>query len=91
MVDFYRGLAHEKIEFLGVSSDESEKTLRTFLAQFGMGWTQIREPFGGPVHKLYRVNGEPTYFLVGRAGEILESWVGSGQTTARVSKFLDQR
>ncbi|HEV8145628.1 MAG TPA: TlpA disulfide reductase family protein [Bryobacteraceae bacterium] len=91
MVEFYRTLAHDKIEFLGVSSDESESTLRKFLGEFAINWPQIQEPFEGPIHKLYRVAGEPTYILVGAGGEILDTWVGSGQTNTRVAKFLDAR
>lgn len=91
MVEFYRTLARDKIEFLGISSDESEATLRKFLGEFTIAWPQVREPFEGPIHKLYRVAGEPTYILVGRTGEILDSWVGSGQTTTRVGKFLEAR
>jgi hypothetical protein len=37
---------------------------------------------------MYRVNGEPTYFLFGPTGEILDTWVGSGQAVTRVKKFL---
>jgi hypothetical protein len=74
-----------------VSSDESESTLRKFLGEFGITWPQIQEPFEGPIHKLYRVSGEPTYILVGAGGEILDSWVGSGQTNTRVAKFLEAR
>ena len=91
MVKFYDGGAREAVEFLGVTSDESEKTLRAFLTELAIPWQQIREPFEGPLHKLYRISGEPTYFLIGRTGEILDTWEGSGQTAERVAKFLAVR
>lgn len=91
LVEFYRSLSRDKIDFVGISSDESESTLRKFLGEFAIEWPQIREPFEGPIHKLYRVSGEPTYILVGAGGEILDTWVGSGQTTTRVARFLQNR
>lgn len=88
MVELYRGLDRGKVEFLGVSSDESEATLRKFLGEFKFTWPQVREPFEGPIHQVYRVAAEPTYFLIGADGAIFDSWIGSGETTARVRKAL---
>jgi peroxiredoxin len=88
MVELYRGLNRDKIEFLGVSSDESEATLRKFLGEVKLTWPQVREPFEGPIHQVYRVATEPTYFLIGADGAIFDTWAGSGETTARVTKAL---
>jgi peroxiredoxin len=88
MVELYKGLNRDKIEFLGVSSDESEPTLRKFLGEFKLAWPQVREPFQGPIHQVYRVAAEPTYFLIGADGAIFDTWAGSGETTARVTKAL---
>jgi hypothetical protein len=88
MVELYKGLDRDKIEFLGVSSDESEATLRKFLGDFKLTWPQVREPFEGPIHQVYRVATEPTYFLIGADGAIFDTWAGSGETTARVTKAL---
>jgi peroxiredoxin len=88
MVELYKGLDRDKIEFLGVSSDESEATLREFLGEFKLTWPQVREPFEGPIHQVYRVAAEPTYFLIGADSSILDTWIGSGETTARVTKAL---
>jgi peroxiredoxin len=88
MVQLYRGLDHDKIEFLGVSSDESEATLRKFLGELKLTWPQVREPFEGPIHQAYRVAAESTYFLIGADGAIFDTWIGSGDTTARVTKAI---
>jgi peroxiredoxin len=88
MVELYKGLGRDKIEFLGVSSDESEATLRKFLGEVKLTWPQVREPFEGPIHQAYRVAGEPTYFLIGADSSIFDTWVGSGETTARMTKAL---
>jgi peroxiredoxin len=88
MVDLYRALDRDKIEFLGVSSDESAETLRKFLGELKLSWPQVREPFEGPIHQTYRVAAEPTYFLIGADGAIFDTWAGSGETTAHVTKAL---
>jgi peroxiredoxin len=88
MAAFYKETSREKLAFLGVSSDASEDELRAFLKEFSIPWPQIREPGEGAIHRMYRVKGEPTYFLFGPTGEILDTWVGSGQAVSRVGKFL---
>jgi hypothetical protein len=37
---------------------------------------------------MYRVRGEPTYYLFGPKGEILDTWVGGGMAVSRIKKFL---
>ncbi len=91
IVRFFNESARRKVSFLGVASDTSESTLRTFTKETGIAWPQIREPFEGPLHRLYRVTGEPTYFLIGPTGQMLDSWVGGGLAIARVSKVLESR
>lgn len=88
MVAFYKETSREKLAFLGVSDDESEDELRAFLKEFSMPWPQIREPGEGAVRRLYRVRGEPTYYLLGPKGEILDTWSGAGQAVSRIKKFL---
>jgi len=65
MAKFFNQSAHEKVAFLGISSDDSEDRLREFLKQTGISWPQIREPFEGAIHRSFRAEGEPTYFLLG--------------------------
>jgi thiol-disulfide isomerase/thioredoxin len=88
MVAFYKETSREKLAFLGVSSDASEDELRAFLKEFSIPWPQIREPWKGGIHRMYRVTGEPTYYLFGPKGEILDTWAGGGQAVSRVGKFL---
>jgi len=88
MVAFYKETSREKLAFLGVSEDESEDALRAFLKEFSIPWPQIREPWEGTIHRMYRVRGEPTYYLLGPKGEILDTWVGTGQAVSRIKKFL---
>jgi thiol-disulfide isomerase/thioredoxin len=88
MVAFYKETSREKLAFLGVSEDESEDALRAFLKEFSIPWPQIREPWEGAIHRLYRVRGMPTYYLLGPKGEILDTWAVGGEAVSRVKKFL---
>ena len=87
-VAFYQTAPRDKIEFLGISSDESAATLAAFQKEFGMTWPQIREPSEGPIHRLYRVNEEPTYYLVDSNGEIVDKWTGGDEAVERLTKAL---
>ena len=90
MAAFYKETSREELVFVGVSSDKSEDELRAFLKEFSIPWPQIREPWEGAIHRMYRVRGEPTYYLIGPKGEILDTWVGRGQVVSRIKKFLAQ-
>lgn len=91
MVRFYKNTMRDKLDFLGISDDVSETLLRSFLNEFGMKWPQIRDPIDGALHRLYRISGIPAYYLIGPTGQILETWVGSGETVARVSKYVSPK
>jgi thiol-disulfide isomerase/thioredoxin len=91
MVKFYKNTMRDRLDFLGITDDVSETTLRSFLNEFGMKWPQIRDPIDGTLHRLYRISGIPAYYLIGPTGQILETWVGSGETVARVSKYVSAR
>jgi thiol-disulfide isomerase/thioredoxin len=87
-VAFYNTASRDKIEFLGISSDESDATLAAFQKKFGMTGPQIREPFEGPIHHLYRVDSEPTYYLIDPNGAIVDKWIGGGMAVERLTKAL---
>jgi peroxiredoxin len=55
---------------LGISPDAPE-LIRSSAAQFGDAWPQIAEPIDGQITTLYRVNGLPTHYLIGRGGKIV--------------------
>ena len=91
MVKFFNETVRQQVAFLGVSSDVSETRLRDFLEEMSISWPQIREPWEGEMHRTYRAEGEPTYFLLGPKAEILDSWVGGGLAIDRVSRYLKPR
>jgi thiol-disulfide isomerase/thioredoxin len=84
----YDKLPRSRFEIVGVSSDESEEVLNKYLAEFAILWPECREPFEGPVHHLLRIDGEPTYFLLSRNGEILDHWVGVGSAISKIETAL---
>jgi thiol-disulfide isomerase/thioredoxin len=88
MAELYKTIDRGKVDFLGISSDASKETLQAFLDEFKLAWPQVQEPFEGPIHQLYRVAGEPTYFLIGPGGDIVDTWMGSGQTKERLQKVV---
>ena len=84
----YDKLPRSRFDILGVTSDESEEVLKKYLAEFAIAWPECRESYEGPVHRLLRIDGEPTYFLLSKDGEILDHWVGSGSTISKIEAPL---
>jgi thiol-disulfide isomerase/thioredoxin len=58
-------------EIIGVDSGDTKEKLVAFLADKKMTWPQTMESDKGPLATLFRVNGWPTYFLVGRDGKFV--------------------
>jgi thiol-disulfide isomerase/thioredoxin len=81
-------VSRERFTILGVTSDDSLETLHKYLAEFSIAWPQCREPDSGSVHEIMRVEGIPAYFLVAKNGEIVDQWVGSGNSVKRIETAL---
>lgn len=84
----YDKLPRSRFDIIGVSSDESEEVLKKYLFEFAITWPECRESYEGPVRRLLRIEGEPTYFLLSRNGEILDHWVGSGSAVSKIEAKL---
>lgn len=84
----YDKLPRSRFEILGISSDESEQVLKKYLAKFTIPWPECREAYEGPVHRLMRIDAEPTYFLLSKDGEILDHWVGAGSAISKIEAAL---
>lgn len=82
-------LPRARFNIVGVTSDESLDTLRKYLAEFSIAWPECREPDTGPVHQIMRIEGIPAYFLIAKDGEIVDQWVGSGNSVKRIETALD--
>lgn len=81
-------LPREQFNIVGVTSDESLDILRKYLGEFSIAWPECREPDAGPVHQIMRIEGIPAYFLVAKNGEIVDQWVGSGNSVKRIEAAL---
>ena len=81
-------LPRSRFDILGVSSDESQEVLKKYLAKFAIAWPECHESYEGPVHSLLRIEGEPTYFLLSKDGEILDHWFGSGPAMSKIEAAL---
>ncbi|HEX2225454.1 MAG TPA: TlpA disulfide reductase family protein [Thermoanaerobaculia bacterium] len=71
LVEIHRRFRARGFEVLGVNSVDKPETAREFAAEHGTTWPQILEGREAPVHRLYRVEARPTYYLIGRDGKIV--------------------
>ena len=84
----YDRFPRSRFDIVGITSDESEEVLKKYLAEFAIEWPECREPDDGRVHRLMRIEGYPTYFLLSKDGQILDQWVGSGSTISKIEAAL---
>ena len=62
---------HEKgFEVIGIHMGNEMAALRKFIAEKGMPWSQSIEEERGALHRLFRVDRWPTYYLIGKDGTI---------------------
>lgn len=71
LVAIHRRFRRQGFEVLGVNSEDKPEKAREFAAEHGTTWPQILEGKEAPVHRLYRVEGRPTYYLIDRDGRIV--------------------
>ena len=57
--------------------------LRRFIAEQGMTWAQSIEEERGAIHRLFRVDGWPTYYLIGKDGTIRANSLRPGDELIR--------
>lgn len=71
LAEIHRRFRARGFEVLGVNSEDKPEKAREFAAEHGTIWPQILEGKEAPVHRLYRVEGRPAYYLIGRDGKIV--------------------
>ena len=84
----YESIPRDRLKVLGISSDESPSQLQNFLEEFSVPWAESMELADGPLHRTFRVEANPTYFLLAKNGRILDRWVGGGQAVKRIEAAL---
>jgi peroxiredoxin len=71
LASIYQKLHEKGFEVIGIHMGNQIAALREFIAEKGMTWAQAVEEDRGTLHRLFRVDGWPTYYLIGKDGTIL--------------------
>ncbi len=88
LVEVYEKLHAQGFDILGVDSNDAEEKLRAFMTEKKMPWAQTMEAEQGQIHKLYRIVGWPTYYLIGRDGHIIANQIKEDELLSVVAKGL---
>jgi peroxiredoxin len=85
----YRTLAPRGLVVLGVSADEDEAALLSFLKRVPVTFPVLRDPGGRVAGSRYRATGYPSTFVIDGAGVIREVFLGPVQwdTPAALDHF----
>ena len=67
----YQKLKEKGFEVIGIHMGKEEGAIRKFIGEKGMSWAQTSEEERGVLHRLFRVDGWPTYYLLGKDGRIV--------------------
>ena len=80
-------------EVLGIDAGDKRDKLDAFLAEKKIPWMQTMEDDDGPIATLYRVEGWPSYFLIGPDGRIVAAVPNGGEIdlNAELAKLLPAR
>lgn len=79
LVAAYKKLHAVGFEIVGVHMGVETTNVRKFIAARGMSWRQTLEKENGPLHRLFRVDAWPTYYLVGKDGVLLANDLRAGE------------
>jgi len=63
---------HERgLEIFGIHNGLDTDSVKAFIAKYDMHWTHALETEDGTLHRMFRIQGWPTYYLIGSDGTIL--------------------
>lgn len=88
LVSAYRRLRGRGFEIIGINGGDEEADFKSFTAEQGMTWPQVREDMGGPVQKLFRVESFPAYFLIDGEGKIIANSIKPGELIGEIERSL---
>lgn len=83
LASIYKKLHENGFAVIGIHMGNAIAALREFIAEKGMTWAQAIEEARGTLHQLFRVNGWPTYYLIGKDGTILANDLRPGDELIR--------
>jgi peroxiredoxin len=67
----YRRFKDRGFEVIGINEGDEVPELKAFIEKHQMPWPQIRQAITEGLGNLYKVQGLPTYFLIGRDGKLV--------------------
>ena len=91
LVALYGTYRERGFEIVGIDALDTREKVSAFIAEHKMAWAQTMEPEKGPIQTLYRVNGFPTYFIIGRDGTIVAAGTGNTDLDREVRAALGGR
>ncbi len=69
--NLYERVNKDKVEFIGVISDSSVRTIDKLIQKYGITWPQVFSDATNPINKAYGIIGSPTTFLINPDGIII--------------------
>lgn len=92
LVTTYQQLHKKGFEIIGIHNGKDTSTVRKFISERGMNWTQTIEEESGAIQRLFRINGWPTYYLIGKDGNILTNNLRPGESlTKEIEKQFQEK
>lgn len=88
LVGIYQKYSNLGFDIIGIDCGDTDEKLRKFISEKNMSWPQTREQEGGPIHRIYRVVGYPTYYLIGKDGAIISNQINILDLPAALEKLL---
>ncbi len=87
----HRALAQEGLVVIGVSVDEDEVTLRSFVQKVGVTFLILRDPGGRGPTTAYNTTGYPETFVLDPQGVLLDKYIGPAEwaTPAAIDHFRE--
>jgi peroxiredoxin len=73
--EIYKSNQAAGLVIVGIAPDTAGD-IQKFQQRFGYGWPQVTEPSDGAIHRLFRIEGYPAHFLIGRDGKIAAVQIG---------------
>jgi thiol-disulfide isomerase/thioredoxin len=71
IASLYERYHPQGFEIVGVDTGDTKEQLMAFIAGRRMPWPEAMESDKGPINTLFRINGWPSYFLVGADGKLI--------------------
>ena len=76
---------------IGMNPNDPLADVQRYIDQFHVGGLTAREPLDGSTHKLFRVVGWPSHFLIGKDGRILANEIEISHLNDAIASAIRSR